>query len=137
MKLAMERRGWTHRVVIHSAEFGRVKAFITVNADEAGIPREVFVTCDCPGTLLDGAMDCWAIGLSMALQSAEGDGWRRVLEKFVGQQFEPRGWTDFAEIRQAASLVDYVARFVLGRMGSESVSGRNGEAGNNQAEVPT
>jgi ribonucleoside-diphosphate reductase alpha chain len=136
MKLLVNRVGLTHRVCIESAEFGRVKAFVTVNEDEAGIPREVFVTCDCPGSLLDGAMDCWAIALSLALQGAgsperedaHGDrlGWRRVLEKFVGQQFEPRGWTDNPEIRQASSIVDYVARWVLGEWGIEGASGGSG-----------
>jgi hypothetical protein len=90
-----------------------VKAFLTVNVDEGGVPREVFITCDCLGTLLDGAMDCWAIALSFYLREPGAD-WKKIVRKFRGQQFEPRGWTDNQEIRQATSLVDYVARWMEG-----------------------
>jgi len=103
------RRSVTHRGTIHS-EKGRIKFFITVGIYDDGRPGEVFITCDESGSTLDGFADCWAVAISMLLQT--GTTLAQLVEKFAYQGFEPSGLTDCPEVRHARSIVDYTVRWM-------------------------
>jgi ribonucleoside-diphosphate reductase alpha chain len=111
-RLPETRRSVTHKAVIHSAE-GRIKFFITVGLYADGRPGEVFITCDETGSTLDGFADCWAIAISMLLQT--GTTLDQLVEKFAYQGFEPSGRTDCPEVRRARSVVDYTVRWMEAR----------------------
>ncbi len=98
-------------MVIHSQEFGRVKLFVTANVNKAGEIKEVFITCDQPGAVLDGFCDAWATCLSMLLQW--GESVETVAAKFGGMEFEPKGKTDNPKIAWARSVPDYVVRWMV------------------------
>lgn len=108
-RLPDTRRSITHRGIIHSGE-DRVKFFVTVGLYENGQPGEVFITCDEAGGTLDGFADCWAIAISMLLQT--GTTLAQLVEKFAYQGFEPSGITACPEVRHARSVVDYTVRWM-------------------------
>ena len=111
MKIRMPttRKSITHKAVIRSTE-GRIKFYITVGLYDDGKPGEVFLTCDQSGSTLDGFADCWAVAISMLLQT--GTTVEQLAGKFAYQGFEPSGMTDCPEVRHARSVVDYVIRWM-------------------------
>ena len=108
-RMPTTRQSVTHKAVIHSAE-GRVKFFVTVGLYDDGRPGEVFITCDESGGRLDGFSDCWAIAISMLLQT--GTTLDQLAEKFAFQGFEPAGRTDCPAVRYARSVPDYISRWM-------------------------
>lgn len=121
MKLDDTREGLTHRVVINRTphvcphcgkpvEDSKVKLFITANRFRDGKLAEVFVNADDSGSTFDGFADCWAIAVSLALQS--GIPLSKLVAKFSFQDFEPKGMTDNPDIRNARSVVDYIIRWL-------------------------
>ena len=123
-RLENVRAGWTHKAVIHSAEYGRVKLFVTVNRFPDGRMGEVFITCDASGSTLDGFCDAWSTAISMLLQ--HGEPIDDLVRKFGYGEFEPKGMTESAEVRYAKSVPDYVIRWMKG-MG-EAATGAGGPA---------
>ena len=103
------RRSVTHKAVIHAAG-ERIKFFVNVGLYDDGRPGEVFITCDESGGTLDGFCDCWAIAVSMLLQT--GTTLDQLAEKFAYQGFEPAGRTDCQAVRHARSVPDYVVRWM-------------------------
>jgi ribonucleoside-diphosphate reductase alpha chain len=123
-RLENVRAGWTHKAVIHSAEYGRVKLFVTVNRFPDGRMGEVFITCDASGSTLDGFCDAWSTAISMLLQ--HGETIDDLVRKFGYGEFEPKGMTESAEVRYAKSVPDYVIRWMKA-MG-EAATGAGGPA---------
>lgn len=58
-----DREGRTYKWV------GPSKLYITVNHDEAGYPREVFISLSSSGSTMRGTVDALAKSVSIALQS--------------------------------------------------------------------
>lgn len=108
-RISDTRRSVTHKAVIY-AEKERIKFFITVGMYEDGRPGEVFLTFDQTGSTLDGLADCWAIAISMLLQT--GTTLDQIVAKFAHQAFEPAGMTECPEVRTARSIIDYVVRWM-------------------------
>ena len=120
-KISATRESVTHKAVIRCAPeacekcghvadgSGRVKFFFTVGIID-GKPVELFLHMDRSGSTIDGFAKCWALAVSLCLR--EGVPLEKVVEKFSFQQFEPRGFTENAQIRTAQSVVDYVARWL-------------------------
>jgi hypothetical protein len=104
------RVGVNHKGVINSAEYGRVKFFLTVNVRKDGRVGEVFVTCDASGSTLDGFCDAWSTALSMLLQ--HGESVEDLGRKFGGQEFEPKGWAEAEGMHFVKSIPDYVMKFL-------------------------
>jgi len=119
-KIETTRQSITHKAVIRCAPetcpgcgvvIGdtRIKFFFTVGI-VGGRPVELFLHMDRSGSTIDGFAKCWALAVSLCLR--EGVPLEKVVEKFSFQQFEPRGFTENAQIRTAQSVVDYVARWL-------------------------
>lgn len=121
-RLPDTRESITHKAVIRWGE-RRVKFYITVGLYEIGRrtpdaggqtggrrPGEVFLTFDEAGGMLDGWADAWATAVSICLQ--HGETLENLVAKFGYQRFDPQGMTENPEIPFAASVVDYVVRWM-------------------------
>jgi ribonucleoside-diphosphate reductase alpha chain len=104
-KLPSTRDSLTHKFSVNQQE-----GYITAGIFEDGTLGEVFVRVSKAGSTLQGIIDAWAIGVSMAIQY--GAPFDTIRDKFVDMQFEPRGFTDNNEIRMAKSIPDYVFRWL-------------------------
>lgn len=120
-RLPVTRDGWTHRGVIHSLEFGRVKLFVTVNRFPDGRLGEVFITCDASGSCLDGFCDAWSLAISMLLQ--RGESVEALARKFCFQEFEPKGMTERKSADGKGVVARSVVDYVMGLMVELEVSG--------------
>jgi ribonucleoside-diphosphate reductase alpha chain len=69
---------------------------------------EIFLKVSKQGSTLAGVMDALAIAVSIGLQY--GVPLEAYVSKFMNMRFEPSGMTDDADIRFAASIVDYIFR---------------------------
>jgi ribonucleoside-diphosphate reductase alpha chain len=104
------RRSITHRVEIQSAMVGATDVYITVGYYDDGALGEVFVGIGKQGSTLKGAIDGWAIMVSVALQY--GVPLEAVVGKFSAMAFEPSGMTSNPEISTCSSVFDYVVRWL-------------------------
>jgi ribonucleoside-diphosphate reductase alpha chain len=90
----------------------------------------LFITMAKEGSTIGGLMDGIGTLTSMALQY--GVPLEALVRKFAHQRFEPSGFTKNPEIRNAASITDYVFRW----MALQFVPGhREATTGNRQPEL--
>ena len=104
-KLPDERRSLTHKFSI-----GGHEGYITSGLYEDGSPGEIFVRMAKEGSTVAGLMDSFATAVSLALQ--HGVPLRLLCEKFRATQFVPSGFTGNPEIPRAASIMDYIFRWL-------------------------
>lgn len=109
---AERRRSWVSEVTV-----GGAKVFLGVGeyAPVRGVSRPCEVFLDiAPGggdssSTLRAFANCWAIGISLALQ--HGASLERLLERYLFARFEPAGLViGSSRVKMATSIVDYVAR---------------------------
>ena len=81
---------------------------------------ETFIEIYKNGTTVKGLMSVVGVLLSWCAQ--HGVMTEQLLEKLVGQSFEPQGFTDDPEIKSAKSPIDFVARKLLSLMAEEQAS---------------
>jgi len=116
-RLPKTRYGKTHKGIIYEeGTKNKINLYITVNCYEDGRPAELFVGSDQYGGTRDGFSDAWATAVSLYWQN--GGTVDTFVRHFAWQNFSPFGWTDNPQIRQAKSIVDYVARWVDGEFGA-------------------
>lgn len=104
-RLPDERQSITHKFRV-----GEQEGYLTVGLFEDGTPGEIFVTISKEGSTIRGLMDSVAMLTSYSLQY--GVALKTLVGKFRGVHFEPAGFTSNPEIPQAASLVDYIFRWL-------------------------
>lgn len=104
-KLPDTRQSLTHRFAV-----GSVHGYIIVGFYEDGTPGEVFVKMAKEGSTLSGLLDGWAVTTSIALQY--GVPLEAIITKLARMRFEPSGFTGQEGINYAASIYDYVARWI-------------------------
>ena len=104
-RLPDERQSITHKFRV-----GEQEGFITVGLFEDGSPGEIFVTISKEGSTIRGLMDSVAMLTSYTLQY--GVSLSTLVDKFKGVHFEPAGFTANPEVPQAASIVDYIFRWL-------------------------
>jgi ribonucleoside-diphosphate reductase alpha chain len=73
-------------------------------------PGELFITMAKEGSTIGGLMDSIGTLTSLALQY--GVPLDALVRKFAHQRFEPSGFTKNPDIRNAASITDYVFRWM-------------------------
>src|ERR1700683_2933846 len=100
----------TRTAVTHKFDVAGHEGYLTVGLFEDGHPGELFITMAKEGSTIGGLMDCIGTLTSMALQY--GVPMEALLRKFAHQRFEPSGFTKNPEIRNAASIIDYVFRWL-------------------------
>jgi ribonucleoside-diphosphate reductase alpha chain len=100
----------TRRAVTHKFSIADHEGYLTVGLFDNGQPGELFVTMAKEGSTIGGLMDTIGALTSMALQY--GVPLDSLARKFAFQRFEPSGFTRNPDIRQAASIIDYVFRWM-------------------------
>ena len=100
----------TRKSLTHKFDIAGHEGYITVGLFKDGTPGEMFVTMAKEGSTIGGLMDSIGTLTSMAFQY--GVPLEALLRKFSHQRFEPSGFTKNPEIRNAASIIDYVFRWM-------------------------
>ncbi len=120
----------TRKAITHKFDIAGHKGYLTVGMYDDDKPGEIFVTMHKEGSTIRGLMDAWARSMSLNLQY--GAPLNDLFRKFRHQKFEPSGFIrnelggriddKISQIRNASSIVDYVAQFMLNNFG-EGVGG--------------
>ncbi len=115
----------TRKSVTHKFDITGHEGYITVGLYDDGSPGEIFVTMSKQGSTIRGLMDSWATSVSLNLQY--GIPVDILFNKFRYSKFEPAGFVKnvnggeldekAVRIRNASSIVDYVAQFMLNNFG--------------------
>jgi ribonucleoside-diphosphate reductase alpha chain len=100
----------TRTAVTHKFDIAGHEGYLTVGLFEDSQPGELFITMAKEGSTIGGLMDGIGTLTSMALQY--GVPLEALVRKFAHQRFEPSGFTKNPEIRNAASITDYVFRWM-------------------------
>ncbi|MFO1489310.1 MAG: vitamin B12-dependent ribonucleotide reductase, partial [Verrucomicrobiota bacterium] len=100
----------TRSAVTHKFDIAGHEGYLTVGLFENNQPGELFITMAKEGSTIGGLMDSIGTLTSMALQY--GVPLEALVKKFAHQRFEPSGFTRNPEIRNAASITDYVFRWL-------------------------
>ena len=100
----------TRTAITHKFDIAGHEGYLTVGLFDDGQPGELFITMAKEGLTIGGLMDSIGTLTSMALQY--GVPLEALAKKFAHQRFEPSGFTKNPEIRNAASITDYVFRWM-------------------------
>jgi ribonucleoside-diphosphate reductase alpha chain len=105
-----ERLPDTRQSITHKFSISGHEGYITVGLYPDGRPGELFITMAKEGSTIGGLMDGIGTLTSLALQY--GVPLEALARKFAHVRFEPSGFTKNPEIRNAASITDYVFRWM-------------------------
>jgi ribonucleoside-diphosphate reductase alpha chain len=100
----------TRTAITHKFDIAGHEGYLTVGLFDDGQPGELFITMAKEGSTIGGLMDSIGTLTSLALQY--GVPLEALVKKFAHQRFEPSGFTKNPEIRNAASITDYVFRWM-------------------------
>ena len=100
----------TRTAVTHKFDIAGHEGYLTVGLFESKQPGELFITMAKEGSTIGGLMDGIGTLTSMALQY--GVPLEALVRKFAHVRFEPSGFTKNPDIRNAASITDYVFRWM-------------------------
>jgi len=100
----------TRTALTHKFDIAGHEGYLTVGLFEDGSPGELFITMAKEGSTIGGLMDGIGTLTSLALQY--GVPLEALVKKFAHVRFEPSGFTKNPEIRNAASITDYVFRWM-------------------------
>ncbi|HVV72053.1 MAG TPA: vitamin B12-dependent ribonucleotide reductase, partial [Verrucomicrobiae bacterium] len=122
----------TRHSITHKFDIAGHEGYLTVGLFENEQPGELFITMAKEGSTIGGLMDGIGTLTSLALQY--GVPLEALVRKFAHVRFEPSGFTKNPDIRNAASITDYVFRW----MGIQFVAGYREQTSpnRNQPELP-
>ncbi len=100
----------TRTAITHKFDIAGHEGYLTVGLFEDNQPGELFITMAKEGSTIGGLMDGIGTLTSLALQY--GVPLDALVKKFAHQRFEPSGFTKNPDIRNAASITDYVFRWI-------------------------
>ena len=100
----------TRRSITHKFSVARHEGYLTIGLFDDGLPGEIFIKMSKEGSTLSGLIQGFCRAFSLALQY--GLPIDAAVERFRGMRFEPSGPTSNPDIPEAASILDYVARFL-------------------------
>jgi ribonucleoside-diphosphate reductase alpha chain len=111
--MPLKRRGWTQEAIV-----GGQKIYFRTGEYEDGRLGEVFIDMFKEGAAYRSLLNCFAVAVSMGLQY--GVPLEKFVEKFTFTRFEPSGFTNHPNIKNATSILDFIFRVLgmeyLGRM---------------------
>jgi len=96
----------TRPSIVHKFSVGGHEGYLTIGLFDEGQPGELFITMAKEGSTVGGLMDTIGRLTSIALQN--GVTIEALAPKFIGQRFEPSGYTSNRDIATASSIIDYV-----------------------------
>jgi len=126
-----ERLPDTRRSLTHKFSIGGHEGYATVGLYPDGRPGELFVTMAKEGSTIGGLMD--VVGTSTSIGLQYGVPLEVFVNKFAHTRFEPGGFTKNPDVPIAASVVDYIFRW----LGMEFIPGYREEHSPNRAYEPT
>jgi len=100
----------TRTAITHKFDIAGHEGYLTVGLFENNQPGELFITMAKEGSTIGGLMDGIGTLTSLALQY--GVPLDALARKFAHVRFEPSGFTKNPDIRNAASITDYVFRWM-------------------------
>jgi ribonucleoside-diphosphate reductase alpha chain len=100
----------TRKAITHKFDIAGHEGYLTVGSFDNGQPGELFITMAKEGSTIGGLMDVIGTLTSLALQY--GVPLDALVRKFAHVRFEPSGFTKNPDIRNAASIIDYVFRWL-------------------------
>jgi ribonucleoside-diphosphate reductase alpha chain len=100
----------TRTAITHKFDIAGHEGYLTVGLFANKLPGELFITMAKEGSTIGGLMDGIGTLTSMALQY--GVPLEALVKKFAHVRFEPSGFTKNPDIRNAASITDYVFRWM-------------------------
>ena len=100
----------TRTAITHKFDIAGHEGYLTVGLFENSQPGELFITMAKEGSTIGGLMDGIGTLTSLALQY--GVPLEALVRKFAHVRFEPSGFTKNPDIRNAASITDYVFRWM-------------------------
>src|ERR1035437_1332482 len=100
----------TRTAITHKFDIAGHEGYLTVGLFENKQPGELFITMAKEGSTIGGLMDGLGTLTSLALQ--DGVPLEALARKFAHVRFEPSGFTKIPDIRNAASIMDYVFRWM-------------------------
>lgn len=89
----------------------RFKFYVTAGCYPDGTLGEIFVRVDKTGSFTSGALDAFAMAVSIGLQ--HGVPLELLLGKLRHSKFEPAGFTGDAEFPSCSSALDLLAQWLL------------------------
>ncbi|MCW2927998.1 MAG: ribonucleoside-diphosphate reductase, adenosylcobalamin-dependent, partial [Thermoleophilia bacterium] len=104
-RLPLERQG-----IGRKFQVGEYTGYIHVGLFEDGTPGDMFVDIAKEGTTLAGLMNSLMISVSLGLHY--GVPLEVYVQRFSHMRFEPSGFTNDTDIRNAKSIVDYIFRWM-------------------------
>jgi ribonucleoside-diphosphate reductase alpha chain len=100
----------TRASVTHRFAIAGQRGYLTVGLYEDGRFGEIFLRMAREGSTLSGLLDAWAKSVSMLLQC--GVPVSEIRRAFEGTRYEPAGFTQSEDVRNATSITDYVVRWL-------------------------
>ena len=105
VSLPNKRKGATY-----SANIGGQKIFFRTGEYENGEIGEIFIDMFKAGASYKSLLNCFAVAVSLGLQY--GVPLDKYVDKFIFTRFEPSGFTDHPNVRNATSVLDFVFRII-------------------------
>jgi len=100
----------TRRSVTHKFTIAGHEGYLTIGLFDDNTPGEIFIKMSKEGSTLSGLIQGFCRAFSLALQY--GLPLQDAVDRFRGMRFEPHGPTNNPDIPEAASILDYVARYL-------------------------
>jgi ribonucleoside-diphosphate reductase alpha chain len=109
-KVLRRRLPDTRKSITHKFDIAGHEGYLTVGLFDNEQPGELFITMAKEGSTIGGLMD--GIGTLTSLAMQYGVPLEALVRKFAHVRFEPSGFTKNPDIRSAASITDYVFRWM-------------------------
>jgi ribonucleoside-diphosphate reductase alpha chain len=103
LRLAGKRTGYNY-----AATIGGQRIFFRTGEYENGQIGEIFIDMFKAGASYKSLLNCFAVSVSLGLQY--GVPLEKFVEKFIYTRFEPSGFTDHPNVRNATSPLDFIFR---------------------------
>jgi ribonucleoside-diphosphate reductase alpha chain len=103
ISLPGKRKGFNY-----AATIGGHKIFFRTGEYENGELGEIFIDMFKAGASYKSLLNCFAVAVSLGLQY--GVPLEKFVEKFIYTRFDPSGFTDHPNVRNATSVLDFIFR---------------------------
>jgi ribonucleoside-diphosphate reductase alpha chain len=103
MSLPGRRNGFNY-----AATIGGQKIFFRTGEYEKGELGEIFIDMFKAGASYKSLLNCFAVAVSLGLQY--GVPLEKFVEKFIYTRFDPSGFTDHPNVKNATSVLDFIFR---------------------------
>ena len=105
LRLPAKRTGYNY-----AATIGGQRIFFRTGEYENGQIGEIFIDMFKAGASYKSLLNCFAVSVSLGLQY--GVPLEKFVEKFIYTRFEPSGFTDHPNVRNATSPLDFIFRIL-------------------------